>query len=184
MTQESVKAALLSTIESIKANPDAAHAVYFVDTKLVEDVRCSAKVRDFSPMTVDQPPGMGGQNTAMSPMELMLVALGTCQEIMYAAYASVMGIPLSKVEVRLQGHLDKRGMLGMNSAVSSGFQKVSYEITIDSAADEADIKKLIETVESHCPATDIFVRPIELTGKVSINGGPMKSMGESAVAAA
>ncbi|MDP1547110.1 MAG: hypothetical protein Q8L87_13930 [Anaerolineales bacterium] len=60
MTQESVKAALLSAIESIKANPDAARAVYLVDTKLVEDVRCSANARDFAPMTVDQPMGMGG----------------------------------------------------------------------------------------------------------------------------
>jgi hypothetical protein len=51
---------------------------------------------------------------------------------MYAAYASVMGIPLSKVEVRLKGYLDKRGMLGMDGAVPSGFQKVSYEVTIDS----------------------------------------------------
>lgn len=184
MTQESVKAALLSTIESIKVNPDAARAVYLVDTKLVEDVRCSAKVRDFAPMTIDQPVGMGGQNTAMSPMELMLVALGTCQEIMYAAYASVMGVPLSKVEVRLQGHLDKRGMLGMNSAVSSGFQKVTYEIILDSVADEATLNKLIETVESHCPATDTFVRPIEVTGTISINGGLMKPLREGVVAAA
>jgi putative redox protein len=184
MSQESVKAAQLNTIESIKANPDAARAVYLVDTKLVEDVRCSAKVRDFALMTVDQPLGMGGQNTAMSPMELLLVALGSCQEIMYAAYASVMGIPLSKVEVRLKGYLDKRGMLGMDGAVPSGFQKVSYEVTIDSVADEATLNKLIETVENHCPATDTFVRPIAITGTVSINGGPMKSLREGAVAAA
>ncbi|BBP04224.1 OsmC family protein [Sulfuriferula plumbiphila] len=176
MSQASVKAALLNTIESIKANPGAARLVFRADTELVEDVRCSAKVRDFASITVTEPPALGGKDEAMSPVELVLVALGTCQEIMYGAYASVMGVPLSKVKVGVKGNLDLRGLFAMDDAVPPGFQKVTFETTIDSAADEATIKKLIETVESHCPVLDTLVRAIEVTGKVSINGGPMKSL--------
>ena len=176
MSQESVKAALLTTIESIKANPGAARLVFRADTELVEDVRCSAKVRDFASITVTEPPALGGRDEAMSPVELVLVALGTCQEIMYGAYASVMGIPLSRVKVGVKGNLDLRGLFAMDGAVPPGFQKVTFETTIDSAADEATIKKLIETVESHCPVLDTLMRAIEVTGKISINGGPMKSL--------
>jgi putative redox protein len=176
MSQESVKAALLNTIESIKANPGAARLVFRADTELVEDVRCSAKVRDFASITVDEPPALGGQDAGINPVELVLVALGTCQEVMYGAYASVMGVPLSKVKVSVKGNLDLRGLFAMDSAVPPGFQKVTFETTIDSAADVDTIKKLIETVESHCPVLDTLVRAIEVTGKVAINGGPMKSL--------
>ena len=43
-------------------------------------------------MLVDEPRDIGGSDEAINPVELVLVALGTCQEIMYAAYAAVMGI--------------------------------------------------------------------------------------------
>lgn len=183
MSQESVKAALLNTIESIKANPAWARLVFRADTELVEDVRCSAKVRDFASITVDEPPALGGKDAGINPVELVLVALGTCQEIMYGAYASVMGVTLTKVKVSVKGNLDLRGLFAMDSAVPPGFQKVAFETTIDSAADEATIKKLIETVESHCPVLDTLVRAIEVTGKVSINGGPMRSHQEAAAIA-
>lgn len=177
MSQESVKAALLKTIEATTANPAAARLVFRADTELVEDVRCSAKVRNFTPVTVSEPPPLGGKDEGMSPVELVLVALGTCQEIMYGAYAAVMGVPLSKVAVAVKGNLDSRGLLSIDSTVPSGFQKVTFETTIDSPADDATIKKLIEVVESHCPVLDTLVRAIDVTGKVSINGGPMTSPG-------
>ncbi|MHB1231912.1 MAG: OsmC family protein [Burkholderiales bacterium] len=183
MSQATVKAALLSTIESIKANPGVARLVFRADTELVEDVRCSAKVRDFAPMLVDEPPELGGQDAAMNPVELVLVALGTCQEIMYSAYASVMGIPVSKVKVSVKGYLDLRGLFAMDGAIPPGYQKVVFETAIDSTADELTLKKLIETVESHCPVLDTLTRAIEVTGKVSINGGPMRAHQEAAATA-
>ena len=175
MSQESVKTALLKTIESTKANPAVARLVFRAQTELVEDVRCSAKVRGFAPVTVSEPPALGGKDEGMSPVELVLVALGTCQEIMYGAYAAVMGVPLSKVSVAVRGTLDSRGLLSIDPAVPSGFQQVTFETTLDSPADEATLRKLIEVVESHCPVLDTLVRAIEVTGKVSINGGPMTS---------
>ena len=183
MSQESVKSALLGMIEAIKANPGVARVVFRADTELVEDVRCTAKVRDFAPMTIDEPKELGGKDAAMNPVELMLVALGTCQEIMYAAYASVMGVPLTQVKVSAKGHLNLKGLFAMDSAVPAGFQRITFETTIHSAADEATIKKLIETVESHCPVLDTLLRSIEVTGEVSINGGPMHSHKAIAVAA-
>jgi len=175
MSQETVKAALMQTIAGIQGNAGAAKVVFRAETRLEEDVRCSAKVRDFAPIIVDEPPDLGGTDTAANPVELLLVALGTCQEIMYGAYASVMGIQLDSVKVNLRGYLDLRGLFGMDAASPPGYQKIVFETLLDSPADRDALKKLVDTVESHCPVLDTLVRAIEVKGEVTINGQLMEA---------
>jgi uncharacterized OsmC-like protein len=170
MSQETVKAALQKTIEAITKNPSCSKAVFRAQTELVEDVRCKAVVREFSPMTIDEPAELGGTNLAMNPVELVLAALGTCQEIMYAAYASVMGIQLDKVRVDVKGYLDLKGLFAMDANVPAGFTKICYETSIESPADKDTLDKLVAIVESHCPVYDTLARAVEVKGSVSING--------------
>lgn len=170
MSQESLKGALLKTIAGVQKDPSMARVVFRAETCLEEGVRCNAQVRDFSPMLIDEPPELGGGNAAMNPVELVLVAFGTCQEIMYAAYAAVMGIHLDEVKVNLKGQLDLRGLFGLDEGIPAGFQKIQFETTIKSPADDATLIKLIETVEAHCPLMDILTRPMEVSGKAIING--------------
>jgi putative redox protein len=175
MSQETVKAALMKSIAGIQSNPGAAKVVFRAETQLEEDVRCSAKVRDFAPIIVDEPPDLGGADAAANPVELLLVALGACQEIMYSAYASVMGVQLNSVKVNLRGYLDLRGLFGMDEAIPPGYQKIIFETQLNSPADMETLKKLVETVESHCPVMDTLVRAIEVSGQVSINGQLMEA---------
>ncbi len=174
MSQETVKAALMQSIAGIQSNPGAAKVVFRAETQLEEDVRCSAKVRDFAPIIVDEPPDLGGADAAANPVELLLVALGACQEIMYSAYASVMGVTLNSVKVNLRGYLDLRGLFGLDPSIPPGYQKVVFETLLDSPADMETLKKLVETVESHCPVMDTLVRAIEVSGQVTINGQPVE----------
>jgi uncharacterized OsmC-like protein len=132
-------------------------------------------VRDFAPIIVDEPPDLGGADAAANPVELLLVALGACQEIMYSAYASVMGVQLNSVKVNLRGYLDLRGLFGMDEAIPPGYQKIIFETQLNSPADMETLKKLVETVESHCPVMDTLVRAIEVSGQVSINGQLMEA---------
>lgn len=174
MSQETVKAALMQSIAGIQSNPGAAKVVFRAETQLEEDVRCSAKVRDFAPIIVDEPPDLGGADAAANPVELLLVALGACQEIMYSAYASVMGVTLNSVKVNLRGYLDLRGLFGLDPSIPPGYQKVVFETLLDSPADMETLKKLVETVENHCPVMDTLVRAIEVSGQVTINGQPVE----------
>ncbi len=170
MSQETIKEALQKTIDTITKNPKCSNVVFRAETELVEDVRCSMKVRDFSPISVDEPAELGGGNSAMNPVELVLGALGTCQEIMYAAYASVMGVKLNNVKVDVKGYLDLKGLFAMDETVPPGFRKICYETTIESPADTETLNKLVAMVESHCPVYDTLTRAVEVTGMVSING--------------
>lgn len=180
MSQETVKAALMQAIAGIQSNPAGAKVVFSANTQLEEDLRCSAKVRDFAPIVIDEPPELGGADAGVNPVELLLVALGTCQEIMYGAYASVMGVPLNSVKVNLRGYLDLRGLLSIDAAIPSGYQKITFETEVDSPADTETLMKLVQIVESHCPVLDTLVRAIEVRGQVTINGKLMEA--ESAAA--
>jgi uncharacterized OsmC-like protein len=176
MSQESLKSALQKTIAAIKSNPANASLVFAANTELQTDVLCAATVRDFLPMAVDEPPELGGSDTAMNPAELLLVALGTCQEIVYAAYAAVLGVELDEVKVSLKGHLDARGMFGLDGSVPPGYQRIAYETTIRTSADEATVRKLVQVVEGHCPLLDTIKRPIDVSGAISLNGRPLMTL--------
>lgn len=175
MSQETVKAALMQAIAGVQGNSAGAKVVFRAKTQLEEDVRCSARVRDFAPMIIDEPPELGGSDAGVNPVELLLVALGTCQEIMYGAYASVMGVPLNSVKVNLRGYLDLRGLLSIDPAIPSGYQKITFETEVDSPADTETLMKLVQIVESHCPVLDSLVRAIEVRGQVTINGKLMEA---------
>ncbi|MGD9783255.1 MAG: OsmC family protein [Hyphomicrobiaceae bacterium] len=173
MSQEDVKSALLKTIESLQNNPNASKVIFRAETELVENVRCKASVRNFPPLFTDEPPELAGGDTGMNPVELILAALGTCQEVMYSAYASVMGIPLESVKCNLKGNLDLKGLFGLDPNVPAGYSRISYETILNSSAPSDQLRQLAQTVESHCPVLDTLQRPIEVVGKVTANGQPL-----------
>lgn len=167
---ERVKAAVTRMMESIRNNPKTARLVFRSQTELNSGCRCTAQVRQFSPLTVDEPPELGGEDTGMNPVELVLAALGTCQEIMYSAYASVMGIQLNSVKVDVKGYLDLHGLLALDGVTPAGYDNIRYETYIDSPGDPENIRKLSETVEAHCPVLDTLCRSIKVSGNVTLNG--------------
>jgi uncharacterized OsmC-like protein len=160
------------TVALIRKNPSAARAMFKAQTRLGEGTQVSAFVRKFPALIIDEPANLGGNDSGMNPVELLLVSLGACQEIVYALYASMIGIKLDSVCVDLKGYLDARGFTGMNESVPAGYQKITYETRIESRADAESIRALIRTVEARCPTLDTLKRPVEVQGRVLLNGEP------------
>ena len=177
MSQQTVKEAVLATVEAIRKDAAVAKVRYKARTQWEEDVRCTGRVRDFEPMVIDEPPAFGGGDSAVSPADVVLVALGTCQEIMYVALASAMGIPLQKCQVSLEGDLDVRGLLGMgkDENVPPGFSKVHYKTTIESSASQEQLQQLAAAVDEQCPVLDMLVRSVDVSKEVIINSTDSKA---------
>ncbi len=169
MSQQTVKEAVLATVEAIKNDAAVAKVQYKAQTQWEEDVRCTARVRDFDPMVIDEPAAFGGGDSAVSPADVVLVALGTCQEIMYVALASTMDIPLDEVMVDVNADLDLRGLAGMDPEIPPGLLEMSYDVRIKSPAPVEDLKRLVDTVENLCPLLDTLTRSVKVSGKVTIN---------------
>ena len=115
-----LKEIIVETQVNLRADAASAKAVFSVDSRQVENLRSEAKIRQFS-LTVDEPPALGGSDAGPNPVELVLAALATCQEITYRAYATALGIPLDSVSVKLDGVLDLRGFFAVDEGVRSGF---------------------------------------------------------------
>src|SRR6202046_633316 len=127
-----------------------AKAIFSVDSRQVENLRSEAKIRQFS-LTVDEPPNLGGSDAGPNPVELVLAALATCQEITYRAYATALGIPLDSVSVKLEGSLDLRGFFAVKDGVRAGFNNVRGVVNLKSSAPAAELAKLKDAVDAHCP---------------------------------
>jgi uncharacterized OsmC-like protein len=148
-------------------------ATFAASTSLVDEYRTSVRIREFA-LDVDEPPLIGGADTGPTPVELVLAALGTCQEIVYATYARVLGIPLDGVDVSAEGRLDLRGFFGV-ADVAPGFQDVRFTVDIASAAPAEEIARLVETVNAHCPVLDILQQPVAVQGEFRLNGTPLEA---------
>jgi putative redox protein len=158
-----LKDIFVTTQKSLRENPQEAAAVFGASTRQLSGLRSEAAVRDFR-FSVDEPVALGGTDSGPNPVELVLAALGACQEITYRLYAETLGIPLNHVSVRVEGRLDLRGFLAVEDGVRPGFRDIRATVEIDSPAAAEDIERLKETVDRHCPVLDILrnVTPTKL----------------------
>lgn len=168
---ETVKISINNMIEKSKNDPEFGKFKYYVNTRWEGGTLCKNQIRRAHKLLVDEPPSFGGSDLSASPVELVLAALGSCQQIMYSALASIRGIPLEECEVTLTAKLNVRGLLGIESEelIYPGFSSIKYETNISSSANDSDLKKLIEDVENQCPVMDMLTRKVVVEGETFIN---------------
>jgi uncharacterized OsmC-like protein len=127
-----------------------------VTSKMVKGLQVENFARDFS-LRVDEPEGMGGTDSGMTPMEAMLIALGSCQVIVAAAFARHHGIDLQDFWLDVEGDLDLDGFQKGAPGVRVGFQEVRITPHIKTSSSPEDVKKFLAFVESRCPVTDVML---------------------------
>lgn len=162
---EQVTKAIETLKLAVSAKPAAAQAVFRAVTVSAADaLSTDSSIRGFE-VRLDEPPELGGTDTGPNPVEAVLAALGSCQAIVYRAYASVLGLRIDNVEVDARGHLDVRGFLGL-AQVPAGFERVTFTTRIESPEPPERIRELARLVEQHCPVLDILRTPLQVTGAV------------------
>jgi putative redox protein len=152
-----------ATQANLRQRPADAAATFAAATRQLAGLRSEATIRDFR-LTLDEPPALGGADSGPNPVELVLAALGACQEITYRLYAENLGIPLNHVSVKVEGRVDLRGFFAVDEGIRPGFRDIRATVEIDSPASADDIERLRATVDNHCPVLDILrnVTPTKL----------------------
>ena len=163
----SLKETISNLQKDFTANPKNAVVQYESNSILKEGLQSVVTLREHK-LVVDEPKSFGGKDEGPSPVELILAALATCQEITYKAFATASGINIESVSVNLTGTLDLHGSLALNNT-RPGFQYISGTVDIKSSSPKTEIDKLIDTVNTHCPVLDILSKgvPIKLFQKVT-----------------
>ena len=164
---DTIKTSVGNLIATVKKNPKLANSVFRASTYSdTPGFTVRSEIRGFT-ISMDEPRELGGNDTAPNPVELLLAALGGCQEIVYRAFAAVLGIEISSIEIHAKGNLDLHGFLGL-AEVPAGFNNISFTTRIVSSAPPESISQLVALVEKHCPVQDTFARAIPVSGKVEL----------------
>ena len=141
--------------ETIHHNPGKALAHFEVQSRQIRGLHSEVETRDFI-LTVDEPKSLGGQDLGPNPIELILAAIASCQEITYRLYADRLGIPLKGVSVSVKGDIDLRGLFALDPGVRPGLRGLDIQVDLDSTASQAELDRLKRTVDAHCPVLDII----------------------------
>lgn len=161
-TTATIAHAITDLTAAFKTNPANARATFKSESELTDGFRSEVRIRDHS-LTVDEPTRIGGSDDGPTPVELVLAALGTCQEITYRAFATALGIPLEGVAVTVEGDIDFRGFFAIDPTVRSGFEAIRVQVDLKSSASSAELARLRETVNRHCPVLDMLRRPVPVS---------------------
>lgn len=121
--------------------------------------RSEATIRDFAPISSDEPAGLGGTDTAPNPVEQLLGALGNCLAVGYAANASASGIELRDLKVELEGDLDLHTFLGLAGG-HAGFTDIRVQVHIDADASPEQLKALHDKVTATSPVGHTLGRAV------------------------
>ena len=156
---DELRKVIADTQARYKADPTEAQFTFRSESALQSGLQSHVSMRDHK-LTVDEPKDLGGQDTGPNPVELILGALGSCQEITYRAYATALGIPLDEVSVTLDGDIDLRGFFGVDDTVRPGYGAIKGTVRLVSSAPEADLEMLRGAVNAHCPVLDMLVNPV------------------------
>lgn len=134
-----------------------------VRADLKEGLQVEANCRGHK-VTMDEPAELGGTDTGMNPVELLLASLGGCLSICASMFSENHGVELKDFYVELEGDLDFRGFKGKVD-VDPGFQDVRFTIHIESDSPREKIEKLVESIEERCPVSDSLKRQIKVNGE-------------------
>lgn len=163
---KNLEQSILNLIKGIQDDPKQADATFRAKSRLEEGFLAQVNTRNFS-FVSDEPPELGGTDQGPNPVEYVLGAFAACQEIVIKAYATVLGIDVSSVQVEVDGDLDLHGFLNLTES-RAGFTSVSYKTTVETTeTDPEKLKQLEELSVNRCPVLDIIKNPVPLTGSVN-----------------
>ena len=101
------------------------------------------------------------------PVEMVLAGLASCLTAGVAAVAQNREIQLKSVSATLEGDMDVRGILGIDSDVRNGFSGIKVTYKIDADASPEDIKALVAQSQKRSAVYDIITNPTNVRVEVA-----------------
>jgi uncharacterized OsmC-like protein len=77
------------------------------------------------------------------------------------------GVQLNSVESQLEGKMDIRGILGMDSDVRNGYDDIKVTFKIDAEADRKEIEAIVAQSQKRSAVYDIISNPVNVSVEVA-----------------
>jgi len=171
--------ALLDAREALSQAPEAAKFSWRATCEWVNGTHSHSSVNGFFGLgaeqghkttfeyDVDHPELFASEDLGATPVEVVLVGLASCLTAGIAAVAQNREIQLRSVKATLEGNMDVRGILGMDSDDRNGFDGVKVHFDIDADASDDDIKALVAQSQKRSAVYDIISNPTNISVDVN-----------------
>ncbi|MFK3799059.1 OsmC family protein [Pseudomonas sp. NPDC088444] len=126
--------------------------------------RTLSYVGDHTPVVVDEPLHLFGENTAPAPGEVILSGLGGCIAVGVTAVATWMNVKLSKLEVFLEGDIGNPAAWGAGGAekqpLEMGFQDIRVKVLVEGDASRETLDEIVRLANYASPMANTLRNPI------------------------
>lgn len=149
---------IAATDDAVQADAKNAQVVFRGSATAHDAVASTVTLGKYS-VEVDEPPALGGENTAANPVEYYLASLLSCQVVTYRVWAEKLGIVVDDISAKAEGDLDVRGFFGFDDSVRPGFGEVRVVVTVTGPETRERYEELQQAVDDHCPVLDLTRNP-------------------------
>ena len=170
--------ALLDAREVLKGAPQAAQFTWRASCKWQNGTHSKTDVHGFfglgeeqrhkteTSFDADHPEIFASQDLGITPIEYVLVGLASCLTAGVAAVAQNRGIQLRSVESNVEGKMDIRGILGVDSEVRNGYDDIKVTFKIDADASKQEIEAIVAQSQKRSAVYDALTNPVNVTVEV------------------
>src|SRR5687767_8915939 len=172
--------ALLDAREALKDAPEATKFTWRATCKWQEGkgTYSKSKVKGFfglgqeqshkteTSFEADHPEIFAAEDRGITPIEYVLVGLASCLTAGVAAVAQNRGVQLRSVESQLEGKMDIRGILGMDSDVRIGYDDIKVKFKIDADAPKKEIEAIVAQSQKRSAVYDCITNPVNVSVEV------------------
>jgi uncharacterized OsmC-like protein len=103
---------------------------------------------------IDQPESAGGKNEGPDPLIIFLSSLGGCLATIAAIIARQERLEIRKIDVEVEGDIDKAFLLGKTKEGRAGFTEIRAKVNLDADMTVEEKEAFLERVDSRCPISD------------------------------
>ncbi len=166
--------ALLGAREAMTGMPAAAQFQWRADCEWVNGTHARTTVKNFFGVgeeqshrvayttDTDHPEVFASEDNGATPAEMMLVGLAGCLTAGVASVATHRGIQLRSVRATIEGDMDLRGILGIDSDVRNGFGGLTVRYEIDADATREEIQAVIAQSQKRSAVFDVIANPTNI----------------------
>ena len=163
--------ALLQAREALTEAPEAARFAWRASCSWVNGTHCHSEVEQFFGLgeeqrhkrcfrfDADHPEVFAAEDNGATPVEYVLVGLASCLTAGVASVAQNRNIQLHSVKATLEGDMDLQGILGIDSDVRNGYQRIKVVFDIDADASREDIEAVVAQSQKRSAVYDIVTNP-------------------------
>jgi uncharacterized OsmC-like protein len=162
-----IRSAFERSAKIVAARPAVARKTYTTRVHIRDGLTCDIAEENWK-LTADLSKKAGGNEAGPTPGTLARAAFGSCLAMSYVMWAAKLEVPIDHLTVDVHADTDLRGMYGVDG-IPAGYSEIRYRVSIQSAAPEEEVIRVLDLAEAHSPYVDVFRHPLVLKRHLQIS---------------